>query len=302
MGMGRSLTTSYHPQADGQTEILNQSLEVALRTYVGPQKDDWSGLLDGLALSYNTSPHTATGFSPAYLLRGYHPITSSTIVHSPSSITRPVSQGSNSGGEISSSALDLQASDLVSHFEADRSRAKEALLLGQVFQKRAYNQGRLAYEFEEGDLVLINPHSLKLYRTEEGKGQKLLMKYEGPFEIIQKISPVTYRLRMPASFGIHPVINIAHLERYNLSPMELGTRPTKPLSREDFQDLPEYEVEKILAEKLRKRGNKRIRLFRTRFTGYGPEADEWLTAKQLKNAPEVLKTWQERPSSSRDRS
>ena len=171
-----------------------------------------------------------------------------------------------------------------------------------MFQKRAYNQGRLAYEFEEGDLVLINPHSLKLYRTEEGKGQKLLMKYEGPFEIIQKISPVTYRLRMPASFGIHPVINIAHLERYNLSPMELGTRPTKPLSREDFQDLPEYEVEKILAEKLRKRGNKRIRLFRTRFTGYGPEADEWLTAKQLKNAPEVLKTWQERPSSSRDRS
>src|SRR5882762_3846191 len=36
MGMTRSLTTAYHPQADGQTEVLNQSLEISLRAYVGP--------------------------------------------------------------------------------------------------------------------------------------------------------------------------------------------------------------------------------------------------------------------------
>ena len=149
------------------------------------------------------------------------------------------------------------------------------------------------YEFEEGDQVLINPYSLRLYKSDGGKGQKLLMKYEGPFEVIQKISPVAYRIRLPASFGIHPVINIAHLEKYNSSPVEFGDRPTKPLSREDFKDLPEYEVEKIVAEKFKKKGNKRVRLYKTRFTGYGPEADEWLTARQLKNAPDVLKQWQQ---------
>ena len=31
MGMTRSLTTAYHPQADGQTEVLNQSLEFFLQ-------------------------------------------------------------------------------------------------------------------------------------------------------------------------------------------------------------------------------------------------------------------------------
>ena len=84
MGMIRSLTTAYHPQADGQTEVLNQSLEISLRAYVSPSRNDWGNYLDALALSYNTTPHTATGFAPAYLLRGYIPTTGSTLTELPS--------------------------------------------------------------------------------------------------------------------------------------------------------------------------------------------------------------------------
>ena len=92
--------------------------------------------------------------------------------------------------------------------------AQEALMLGQHFQRHSYNKGRLSSEFQEGDLVLLNLHSLSLLRNETGRGRKLLMKYDGPFEIIQKLSAVSYRLRMPQSYRIHPVLNIAHLERY----------------------------------------------------------------------------------------
>ena len=69
------------------------------------------------------------------------------------------------------------------------------------------------------------------------------MKYDSPFEIIQKLSTVSYRLRMPQSYRIHPVLNIAHLERYQPSPAEFANRPTKSLNRTDFDKLPEYEVE-----------------------------------------------------------
>ena len=41
LNIKRALTTSHHSQADGQTEIMNQILEIALRCYVQPERNDW---------------------------------------------------------------------------------------------------------------------------------------------------------------------------------------------------------------------------------------------------------------------
>ena len=62
------------PNPNGQMEIMNQTLEISLPAYVGPNRDNWVSSLNG-SLSYNSTPHTATGFTPAYLLRGYVPVT-----------------------------------------------------------------------------------------------------------------------------------------------------------------------------------------------------------------------------------
>ena len=97
---------------------------------------------------------------------------------------------------------------------------------------------------------------------------------------------------MPASYGIHPVLNIAHLKKYCVSPPEFSVRPQKSLNREDFDNLPEYEVEKIVAERRKKgRNGRRILQYLTRFKGYSEDYDEWLTGNQLKNAPEPLEIW-----------
>lgn len=186
---------------------------------------------------------------------------------------------------------------MIDHFEADRTQAKEALLFAQIFQRRAYNEGRLTWEFEEGDLVVLNPHSLRLLRNEKGRGKKLLMKYDGPFEVIRKLSPITYQIKLPVSYGIHPIINIAHLEKYQQSPAEFGDRPTKRLNRADFEELPEVEIERILGERLRKKGARRIREFKVRWKGFSPEDDEWMTKRGLQNAPKVMERWEANRSS-----
>jgi hypothetical protein len=83
MGMKRALTMAYHPQANGQTEIMNQMLKISLWAYIGPDQDDWVSNLDRLALSYNSTLRIATGCAPAYLLRGYVPVMGACLIHSP---------------------------------------------------------------------------------------------------------------------------------------------------------------------------------------------------------------------------
>src|SRR5882757_10075151 len=73
MGSRRALTTVYHPQADGQTEILNQTIEVAIRTFINKNRNNWVSVLPYLAFAYNNSPHTATKYALSYLLYGFHP-------------------------------------------------------------------------------------------------------------------------------------------------------------------------------------------------------------------------------------
>ena len=120
MGIKRALTTAYHPQANGQTEIMNQTLEISLRAYIGPDQDDWTSSLDGLALSYNSTPHTATGFTPAYLLRGYVPTTELSLIHWLESIPCPTNQTSENGTNLSDNeTLRPKASEMVEQFTAE---------------------------------------------------------------------------------------------------------------------------------------------------------------------------------------
>ena len=46
LGIKGMPSTAYHPQTDGQTERVNQELEVYLRFYINYQQDDWSRWLD----------------------------------------------------------------------------------------------------------------------------------------------------------------------------------------------------------------------------------------------------------------
>ena len=73
---------------------------------------------------------------------------------------------------------------------------------------------------------------------------------------------------------------------------EFSVRPQKSLNREDFDNLLEYEVEKIVAECWKKGQNgRRILQYLMCFKGYSEYYDEWLTGNQLKNAPKPLEIW-----------
>jgi len=136
MGMKRALNTAYHPQADRQTEVMNQSLEISLRAYIRPKRDNWVGSLNGLALSYNSTPHPATGFSPAYLLRGYIPITGSGLLHSPNSVPQ-ISNTSHSFEPYHEGIIPEIPTTL--HFALKHRRWLNYLKLSDNKHKKLYN-------------------------------------------------------------------------------------------------------------------------------------------------------------------
>jgi hypothetical protein len=83
------MSTAYHPQADGQTERQNRTLEDMLRAYVNYHRDDWDQHLVAAEIAHNNSQQASTGFSPYFLNYGQHPhlplnrVTSSNVSNNP---------------------------------------------------------------------------------------------------------------------------------------------------------------------------------------------------------------------------
>ena len=63
-------TTLYHPQCNGMVERFNRTLLDMLATTIGNHQADWQHHIRKLCLTYNSSIHSTTGFSPFFLMFG----------------------------------------------------------------------------------------------------------------------------------------------------------------------------------------------------------------------------------------
>jgi hypothetical protein len=73
VGTSLTMSTSYHPQTDGQTEVVNKFLEGYLRNFVNDRQTQWINWLHLAEWWYNSTYHTSTKMSPFEALYGYPP-------------------------------------------------------------------------------------------------------------------------------------------------------------------------------------------------------------------------------------
>jgi hypothetical protein len=66
-------SSSYHPQTDGQTEVVNKSLGDLLRSLVTEHHSSWDNILPQVEFSYNDSVNMSTGRSLFQVVYGMQP-------------------------------------------------------------------------------------------------------------------------------------------------------------------------------------------------------------------------------------
>jgi transposase InsO family protein len=71
--MKTNLSSSYHPQTDGQTERVNQVLEQYLRCFVNYHQDNWVDLLPVVEFAYNNTFQESIHQTSFFTNYGYHP-------------------------------------------------------------------------------------------------------------------------------------------------------------------------------------------------------------------------------------
>ncbi len=137
--------------------------------------------------TYNNTVNSSTGMTPFFATRGLHPVFDPVQLSLPA-VSPPVTS----------------SAELVSRLHTLREDLQANLRSAQESYSASANRKRRPFPvLAVGDSVFLKTTHLKSVRP----SKKLSEKYLGPFNIIQVVNPVAYKLQLPATMRIHPVFH-----------------------------------------------------------------------------------------------
>ena len=181
------------------------------------------------------------------------------------------------------------AQGFVETMREDVAKAKEALKMAQQRMKTYADKKSRQVEFKVGDLVLLSTKNIRLKGRKGLGSRKLFPKWIGPFKVLDRVGSLAYRLEMPRELKkLHNVFHVSVLKQYRTDG-RVQPPPPQLFVEGDW----EFEVEKILLhrEKKRGRGRKPKREYLVKWLGYNPEHNTWEPEANLSNCPELIKKY-----------
>ncbi|KAM0002561.1 putative nucleotidyltransferase, Ribonuclease H [Helianthus debilis subsp. tardiflorus] len=198
VGTKLKFSTAYHPQSDGQTEVVNRCLQNYLRSFASDEPHLWSRFLYLAEYWYNTSHHSSINMSPFQALYG-RPVPDS-LQYVPGSSDMP---------SIDSSLKEL---------DRLRKNLKVSLHKAQQRMVSLANAHRLDKTFSVGDKVYLRLKDYRQSTVAARSSKKLSKRFYGPFTVLERIGQVAYKLELPPQSRIHPVFHVSLLRQAHGNP------------------------------------------------------------------------------------
>ncbi|KAL0558732.1 hypothetical protein IC582_003314 [Cucumis melo] len=252
MGTRLDFSTAFHPQTDGQTVRLNQVLEDMLRACALEFPGSWDSHLHLMEFAYNNSYQATIGMAPFEALYGR-------------CCRSPVCWG-----EVGEQRL--MGPELVQSTNEAIQKIRSRMHTAQSTQKSYADVRRKDLEFEVGDKVFLKVAPMKGVLRFERRG-KLSPRFVGPFEILERIGHVAYRLALPPSLStVHDVFHVSMLRKYVPDPSHVVDY--EALEIDENLSYVEQPVE-VLAREVKTLRNKEIPLVKVLWRNHRVEEATW---------------------------
>ena len=259
MGTRLNFSTAFHPQTDGQSERVIQILEDMLRSCAIDYEGSWDRHIPLVEFVYNNSFQSSIGMAPYEALYGRK-------CRTPLCWT-----------ELSERKV--IGPDLIRETEEKVKIIREKLKVATDRQKSYTDMKKKDIRYEVGEKVFLKVSPWKKVMR-FGKKGKLSPRFIGPYEVIEKVGPVAYRLALPPDLDkIHNVFHVSMLRRYRSDPTHIVSSETIEL-RPDLT----YEEEpvEILAHEVKELRNKKIPLVKVLWRNHKTEEATWESEETMR--------------------
>ena len=296
-------TTAWHPSADGQSERSNQTIEIALRYFLATLDNHakWPTVLPRLTVALSNSSSRSTSKTSTQILYGRRiregldlmraeddgPIErlddyESTEPATDENRRRPIDLTEANRQRRAGSAPAYPATPVPENpkpYLPTHIDARDAIAFASMVMKKQYDGVHLQKFFQVGDWVSLRLHRGYTVPGLKDRNVKIEQQFAGPFKVIEKINPLTYRLQLPPNLRrIHPVISIAHLEAAR--PPDQDPYHRQP-SQQDPVITPDGRIHRPISQLLRKRGAQLRPEYLVRYEGLSEQWDEWKPARDI---------------------
>ena len=253
LGTRLNFSTAFHPQTNGQSKRLIHILEDMLRGCVINFPVSWNRYIPMMEFAaYNNNYQASIGMAPYELLYGQkcrtlvcwtqlseYKLIGPDIVKDTKEILQIIQQRLKAASDRHKSYVDLKRKDI---------------------------------EYEVGDKVFLKVSPWrKVLRF--GKKGKLSPRFIGPYEILERVGHVAYRLALPPKLSkLHNVFHVSMLRRYRsdeshvLHVQEVHVHPDLSYNKES---------KSILAREVKQLRNKKVPLMKVLWQHHGREEATW---------------------------